>query len=156
MEIIRINYRNIPELQDTIACIGFFDGLHRGHQGLVKKSIQWAKEEGLPSSMITFDPDPWKIFYPDKRCEHLTTIQDRVQIAKKLGVDVVYILTFSIGFAANNVDEFHQILEKMHISNLLQGIIVIFELIIPAAELSAFYRLIYKLYINYVIANIQH
>ncbi|MBQ0065297.1 MAG: riboflavin biosynthesis protein RibF [Firmicutes bacterium] len=121
MEIIRINYRNIPELPDSIACIGFFDGLHRGHQGLVKASVEWAKEENIVSSMITFDPDPWKIFYPEKRCEHLTTIQDRVQIAKKLGIDVVYILTFSIGFAANSVDEFHDILNRMHIKGLVCG-----------------------------------
>lgn len=121
MEIIRINYRNVPQLSESIACIGFFDGIHRGHQELVKKCVNWAKESGVKSSMITFDPDPWKVFFPEKRCEHLTTIQDRVHIAKKLGVDVVYVLTFSKNFAANSVEEFHEILHKMHIQGLVCG-----------------------------------
>lgn len=121
MEIIRINYRNVPQLPETIACIGFFDGIHRGHQELVKESVKWSKEENLKSAMITFDPDPWKVFFPEKRCEHLTTMQDRVQIAKKLGIDVVYVCTFSKGFAANTVEQFHEILHKMNIQGLVCG-----------------------------------
>ncbi|MDO4465880.1 MAG: bifunctional riboflavin kinase/FAD synthetase [Bacillota bacterium] len=121
MEIIRINYRNIPELPKSVACIGFFDGIHRGHQALLKKSISWAKEKNMYSSMITFDPDPWKVFFPQKVCEHLTTIRDRVHIAKKIGIDYVYVLTFSKGFAANSVEDFHEILHKMNIQALVCG-----------------------------------
>ncbi len=64
MEVIRIDYLHVQEnLPKSSCCIGFFDGLHTGHQALLENCIAKAKELNIQSGLITFDPDPWKIFF---------------------------------------------------------------------------------------------
>lgn len=121
MEVVHINFRNVPTLPSSVGCIGYFDGLHKGHQALMKKAVNLAKEKNVASSIITFDPDPWKVFYPDRKLTHLSTLQDRIQLAKKMGIDIFYILTFSKEFASLNVDQFHNLLSNMKIRSLVCG-----------------------------------
>ena len=45
--------------EQIAACIGYFDGLHIGHMGLVRNVVQLAAQTGLTPALITFDPDPW-------------------------------------------------------------------------------------------------
>ena len=60
MNIIRINHKHIPPVfNKTVACIGYFDGFHKGHQQLVKQAIEIAQKKNINVSIITFDPDPW-------------------------------------------------------------------------------------------------
>ena len=108
MEVIRIDYLNVPkDLLKSSCCIGFFDGLHTGHQALLDNCILKAKELGVQSGLITFDPDPWKIFFPDRVCRHITTLEDRIHLAYAMGIEVMYVITFSKDFAALDVDAFH-------------------------------------------------
>lgn len=62
MEVQRINYQDIPALDPSVACIGYFDGMHKGHQELLNLSLKIAKTKKLKSAVITFDPDPWSVF----------------------------------------------------------------------------------------------
>ena len=81
MEVIRIDYLHVQEnLPKSSCCIGFFDGLHTGHQALLENCIAKAKELNIQSGLITFDPDPWKIFFPDCVCRHITTLEDRIHL----------------------------------------------------------------------------
>ncbi len=59
MDIIEINSTHLQStLHHYVACIGYFDGLHKGHQALLQKTREIAHESGLKSALITFDPDP--------------------------------------------------------------------------------------------------
>ena len=122
MEVIRIDYLNVPkDLSKSSCCIGFFDGLHTGHQALLDNCILKAKELGVQSGLITFDPDPWKIFFPDRVCRHITTLQDRIHLASAMGIEVMYVITFSKDFAALDVDAFHLLLQKMNVCHITCG-----------------------------------
>ena len=122
MEVIRIDYLNVPkDLSKSSCCIGFFDGLHTGHQALLENCIRKAKELNIQSGLITFDPDPWKIFFPERVCRHITTLQDRIHLASAMGIEVMYVITFSKDFAALDVDAFHMLLHKMNVSYITCG-----------------------------------
>lgn len=122
MIVKNINFTSIPnDLKESVCCIGYFDGLHLGHQSLIKECIQIAKEKKLVSGLITFDPDPWNIFFPERKCRHITTMKDRIQLASSLGIEIVYTITFSKEFASLNVDEFHDLLKKMNVCHLVCG-----------------------------------
>lgn len=77
------------------ACMGYFDGLHLGHQHLFNETIRLAKENNLESAIITFDPDPWTILHNNNNVKHLTPIKEKLLTASKLGVDHMITITFS-------------------------------------------------------------
>lgn len=62
MEILRFNIHTPIECRERItACIGYFDGLHLGHQQLVKRVLEIAEKTHTIPALITFDPDPWVV-----------------------------------------------------------------------------------------------
>lgn len=81
--------------EEKVACIGYFDGLHLGHQGLVKKTIELARKYGVKSALITFSPDPWIVIKKMEMEEHLTPLNKRIECAKKLGIDEVIVIDFT-------------------------------------------------------------
>lgn len=122
MEVIHIDHHSIPDhLDPSVCCIGYFDGLHIGHQELLKKSKALSGSMGLKSGLITFDPDPWRIFYPDRICRHITSLQDRISIIESMGIDIVYVLSFTFDFASLDVSHFHLLLNQMHVKHLVCG-----------------------------------
>lgn len=121
MEILRIDHTHLPPLSDSIACIGFFDGLHKGHQALILETLEQAEKKSLPSSLITFDPDPWTIFHPDRKIYHILPLEDKMKIAEAMGLDRMIILHFTEDFAALSVDDFHLLLHHLHIKHLICG-----------------------------------
>lgn len=122
MQVYTIDFKEIPEnLEPTSCCIGYFDGLHTGHQALLSCCIQMARENHLKSGLITFDPDPWKIFFPERVCKHITTLEDRKILAKSMGIEVFYVIQFSKEFASLNTDAFHRMLNQMQVKALTCG-----------------------------------
>lgn len=121
MEVIRIDFTDIPKLEASAACIGYFDGMHKGHQELLNRSLKIAKKNHVKSSVITFDPDPWCVFFPEKKVHHLFTMKDKIHFAEKKGFDCFYILNFTRDFASNDVDAFHRILYQMNVHYLICG-----------------------------------
>ena len=66
----------------SIATIGTFDGVHLGHQKIIKSLITKSKETELNSVIITFDPHPSKVINPNSKLEFLNTIDEKVDILK--------------------------------------------------------------------------
>jgi riboflavin kinase/FMN adenylyltransferase len=122
MDVHRLNFKDLPQDLPKSACaIGYFDGLHAGHQSLIETAMRQAKEKDLVCGLITFDPDPWVLFQPDSNLCHLMSMEDKIAQAKNLGVEKFYILHFSFDFAAQDPDAFHEVLKKMHVQNLVCG-----------------------------------
>ncbi len=83
-------------IEDDLAlCVGFFDGLHLGHQKLVTQTISKAKELNIRSALLTFEPDPIKIVKPDAELKHLTSVIDRQQLGEAMGLDYWFVLDFT-------------------------------------------------------------
>ncbi len=106
--------------EPSCACIGYFDGIHKGHKELLLNCIEQADKNQLKKVCITFDPDPWVIFKNEKQ-KHLSTLSDKIQILSSYGFDEVYILQFSKEFASLSIESFHHLLKEMNIKILICG-----------------------------------
>lgn len=121
MKSVRITYDQIPEFEPMSAAIGYFDGLHLGHQQLISEAEKEAEKKNLKSALITFDPDPWAVFRPDANRDHLQTMKQKEQMARALGLDEMIVIDFSKEFAALSPDEFHRMLKSMNVQHLVCG-----------------------------------
>ncbi|HLR01562.1 MAG TPA: riboflavin biosynthesis protein RibF [Virgibacillus sp.] len=104
MKTIELTYPHIPEketLPETVAAIGFFDGIHKGHQKVIKTAVDEAKECGMESAVFTFHPHPSVVF--DQNVTHvayITPLFEKKQILEELQVDRLYIITFDDALAS--------------------------------------------------------
>lgn len=112
-----------PTIEKPIhACIGYFDGIHLGHQKLISAVVSRAKQEGGIPALITFDPDPWAVIKGMHDIPHLTSMEERKQFAQELGVELWVILDFTEEMAALSVTEFHEkILFPLPLQTLVCG-----------------------------------
>ena len=95
MKVDMIKTHGEPVLTEPVcACIGYFDGLHSGHRALIDETIRRAKAAGCESALITFSPDPWITIGRMQKVQHLTTLQQRIELAGKMGIDRVIVLDF--------------------------------------------------------------
>ena len=83
-------------------CLGFFDGVHLGHQSMIKKAL----DEGYKVSLLTFDEAPAYVLGNIKENHYLTSVSDKAEILENLGVSNMYIMTFNKEVALLTKDEF--------------------------------------------------
>lgn len=123
MRIIQFSLnRHYNAHKPIVACIGYFDGLHRGHQMLIKKTIEIAKQKELEPSLITFDPDPWVIVKNAKDPQHLSTMRQRINMASSLGIKNIIILQFTQEMAHLSYQDFEKkVLFPLQIETLICG-----------------------------------
>ncbi len=93
MKIIR--HPKKKRLKGSVVALGTFDGVHRGHQKVIKNAIGFAKKIGVASLAITFDPHPQQLIVPERGLKLLTTLQEREELFCKLGVDGVVVIKFN-------------------------------------------------------------
>jgi len=92
MEIIKLNGIKIAD--DTVAAIGFFDGVHLAHKKLINKTIEIGNEKGLKKAIITFDVHPKSILF-DLDYFYLTPLKRKIEIFKEFDLDYIYVIEFS-------------------------------------------------------------
>ena len=122
MEIIR-NIEKTRMLLKSAATIGVFDGVHAGHQQVIKRVILDAKCLCMTSMVITFDRQPRELFDPQFRPQLLTTQAEKEQEIERLGVDFLVVLPFTKEMASLSARDFMaQILkEKLNVKSLQIG-----------------------------------
>ncbi len=102
-------------------CVGVFDGVHRGHQQLVSKTINKAKKLKIKSSMFTFEPSP-KNFLLNKNFPFLMSLKAKIKIAEQLGLDEIIILDFNKKIADLSPEQFiEKIIKPLKIKHLVIG-----------------------------------
>ncbi|HXH14504.1 MAG TPA: bifunctional riboflavin kinase/FAD synthetase [Sphingomonas sp.] len=95
-----------PRLADGIVALGNFDGFHLGHQAVVARAIAWAKAEGRPALVATFDPHPVRHFRPDTAPFRLTTLDQRARLFADAGADAMVVFHFDGDLAALTAEQF--------------------------------------------------
>jgi riboflavin kinase/FMN adenylyltransferase len=101
--------RPIPEaLRGAIIALGNFDGFHRGHQAVAGEAISWAKAEGRPSIIATFDPHPVRFFRPDVPPFRLTTLEQRHELYLAAGATAMLVFHFDAELAGTSAEDFIQ------------------------------------------------
>jgi riboflavin kinase / FMN adenylyltransferase len=103
-------YRHIPvssALPKALA-IGNFDGLHLGHQALLAKLIEVAREKQLNPAVMTFEPHPREFFMPHNAPERLSSMRENLEYFDEAGVKDVYVCRFNQAFSAISAQDFMQ------------------------------------------------
>lgn len=88
--------------------IGNFDGIHLGHQAMLARLTARAASVGALPAVLTFEPHPREIFTPDSAPTRLTSLREKLEILRALGVAHVHVCRFSKPFAALSAEEFVQ------------------------------------------------
>ena len=97
----------MPEsLRGAILALGNFDGFHRGHQAVAGEAIAWARAEGRPAIVATFDPHPVRFFAPDAPPFRLTTLDQRQELFAAAGADAMLVFGFDAELAATTAESF--------------------------------------------------
>ncbi len=97
----------VPDpLRGAIIALGNFDGFHLGHQAVVRAAVEWARGEGRPAIVATFDPHPVRFFRPDTPPFRLTTLDQRQELFAAAGADAMMVFHFDAPFAANTAEDF--------------------------------------------------
>ena len=91
-----------------VATVGMFDGVHRGHQHVIGQVVEKAREAGLSSTVITFDKVPRQVLDPSFRPQLLTTLEEKENVIRQLGVDVLAVLPFTREMAGLSAQAFMQ------------------------------------------------
>jgi riboflavin kinase/FMN adenylyltransferase len=106
-----------------VVTIGVFDGVHRGHQLIIERAVKKARELGVPSVVLTFDPHPIEVLRPGSHPPMLTGQRYKADLVEELGVDVFWVLPFTLDFMRLTAEEFvHAVLiEKLHASAVVVG-----------------------------------
>ena len=100
--------KEIKAQADTVLVLGYFDGLHRGHQELFRTARAIADEQGLRVAVLTFPESPKLAFarYQPELLLHLQNPEERFKRMEELGVDDLYLIDFTSDFAAHTAEEF--------------------------------------------------
>ncbi|EGD60314.1 riboflavin kinase / FMN adenylyltransferase [Novosphingobium nitrogenifigens DSM 19370] len=90
----------------AIIALGNFDGFHLGHQAVAGAAVEWARAEGRPAIIATFDPHPVRHFQPDTAPFRLTTLDQREELFLAAGADAMLIFHFDHDLANTTAAEF--------------------------------------------------
>ena len=103
--------------------IGNFDGLHLGHQALLAKLTQTAKQQQSKSAVMTFEPHPREFFAPDQAPTRLASLREKLERFADAGVEIVYLCRFDKKFAALSSEDFIEkiLLQSVNAKTVLVG-----------------------------------
>ncbi len=90
----------------TIVTIGTFDGMHKGHQALLARLVEQARELDLASVVLTFHPHPLEVLHPERAPEAVCSLEQRLEHLERAGVDVAVAQAFTHELAAQTPREF--------------------------------------------------
>ncbi len=114
---------HLPAFRHAVITIGSFDGLHLGHQSLMRQLQKLAAKKDGESVVITFDPHPRQVIYPkDKSLKLLTTTAEKIALLEAMGIDNLVVVPFDVKFSQQSADEY--IVDFLH-KNFRPAVVII-------------------------------
>ena len=122
MQVVQ-NIGNYSAQNASILTIGTFDGVHIGHQKIIKDLVKVAKKNNLCSIVLTFFPHPRMVLQKDSDLKMIDTLEEKQQFLEKMGVDVLIVHPFSRAFSRLTALEFTRdlLVNQLKISQLVVG-----------------------------------
>jgi riboflavin kinase/FMN adenylyltransferase len=120
-------FRHIEEpklsASSTVVTLGNFDGVHLGHQALIRRTVEEGKSLGVPSVVLTFEPHPLKLLAPARAPKLILLHKDKMRLLQSFGVDIVIIQNFDASFAALEAADFVRtfLVERLRTKKLWVG-----------------------------------
>ncbi|WP_372878504.1 bifunctional riboflavin kinase/FAD synthetase [Spongiibacter marinus] len=122
MELIRGFHNFRPRHRGCVATIGAFDGVHRGHQAVLRQLIDKSREYGLPSTVVLFEPLPREFLAPDAAPPRLMSFREKFEAIRDMGIDRVVRIRFNNALRNMSADEF---ITSLFVKNLGAKYIVV-------------------------------
>ena len=120
-------WRGLEDIPDgwgrSVVTIGSYDGVHRGHQLIIGRAVARARELGVPSVVVTFDPHPSEVVRPGSHPQLLAPHHRRARLMDGLGVDAVLVLPFTAEFSKLSPADFvvKVLADKLHALAVVEG-----------------------------------
>lgn len=95
-----------PEAKGAVLALGNFDGVHRGHQALIRRAIDEARHAGRPAGVLLFEPHPREFFNPGALHFRLTPLQEKLAVLDAMGLDLAIVLPFDAVLAGLDAGRF--------------------------------------------------
>jgi phosphoribosyl 1,2-cyclic phosphate phosphodiesterase len=92
--------------QSSVLAIGSFDGIHLGHQAVLRSTVERARALKAVATVLTFDPSPRKVLRPETAPPHLSTMEQRLDCFKAMGLEAVVVLPFTLELSRLSPEEF--------------------------------------------------
>lgn len=104
---VHYNYTEIPAFEKPVITIGSFDGIHVGHRKIIEQLTHEAKRIQGESVLITFDPHPRQVLFPEEKpIQLLQTLDEKIPILKSLGLNHLVVVPFTTAFANQSAEAY--------------------------------------------------
>lgn len=123
MKTIHLGQDNTSDIEPSVATIGFFDGVHRGHRFLIGQVTDEARHRGLRSMVITFDRHPRQVLQKDYQPQLLSTLESKLVLLSHTSVDYVVVVHFDLALASLTAEQFMEriLRDQLHVKQLVIG-----------------------------------
>lgn len=115
---------NFPKAKFAVVTVGTFDGLHLGHQKIIRRMVELAKENNGETILVTFDPHPRLVVNANSHeIKFINTQKRKFQLLNKLGIDKLIIIPFTKEFAKTSSEDFikNYLIDKIGAKKLIVG-----------------------------------
>ncbi|MFC7392593.1 bifunctional riboflavin kinase/FAD synthetase [Scopulibacillus cellulosilyticus] len=111
------------DAKEKVIALGYFDGVHIGHQKVIKTAIEYAREKGLEAAVMTFHPHPSVVLKQlNKRENYLTPPEAKAELIQELGADLLYFVKFDEAFSQLSPQSFiDEYIIKLHAKHIVAG-----------------------------------
>ena len=115
--------KQLPRLPSLCLTLGIFDGVHLGHQKIIRRVIERAGQIGGKSCVVTFDPHPREVLVPETAPDLLTATQKKARLIEALGVDALCLIRFTQEFAEIEAREFVKdfLIDALRMKVIIEG-----------------------------------
>ncbi|HTM93023.1 MAG TPA: adenylyltransferase/cytidyltransferase family protein, partial [Flavisolibacter sp.] len=97
---------NLPGFSNAVITIGTFDGVHEGHKKIIDALIREARSVQGEAVIVTFHPHPRKIVNPNEHLQLINTLEEKIGLLQKTGIDHLVIVPFNEQFAGQSAQEY--------------------------------------------------
>lgn len=114
---------NLPRFTNAVITIGTFDGVHEGHKKIIDALIDEARSIQGEAVIITFHPHPRKIVNPNEHLQLINTLEEKIELLGKSGIDHLVIVPFNENFSSQSADEYIEnfLIAKFHPHTIIIG-----------------------------------
>lgn len=125
-------WRSVDDIPDdlgpSVVTIGVFDGVHLGHSAIIAETVSIARQRGLRSVALTFDPHPASVHRPDEPVHMIASLSDRLDRLESAGIDAVFVQNYTLDYAQTMPESFiaDQLVGQLKASVVVVGLDVRF------------------------------
>src|ERR1700691_3057249 len=98
--------QNLPAFRNAVVTIGTFDGVHKGHKAILSEVVNHAKRVNGESVLLTFEPHPRKLLFPDQPLGIITPLNEKLQLITGEGIEHIVVVPFTREFANMSAQEY--------------------------------------------------